>query len=87
MTCSVGVQADAQPQTLTFENNTSSKVGMWWVNQSCREVFYYELQPNEDRTQGTFVSHVWRARQATNLAIVREVAARSDAAPTTIPIP
>lgn len=86
-TCSVGTSQDAQAQTLTFENNSSSKVGIWWVNQSCREVFYYDLDPTDSRSQNTYVTHVWRAREATTFAIVRDVAARPNSSPTTVKIP
>jgi hypothetical protein len=81
------MQQDAEAQVLTFANNSPNSVAVWWVNQSCREVLYYDLATNTDRTQNTFVTHVWRIRDPNSQAVIRDVPARPNAQPTTIPIP
>ena len=48
--------------TVSFKNNLSTAIVTYWVNTACKEMKYTTIQPGGTASQGTFVGHVWRAR-------------------------
>lgn len=68
---SCAVIADTKPtvcsmagaaRNVIFKNGCAQAVDIWWVDFTCGEKFYHRLQPGEMYTQGSFVTHPWRAR-------------------------
>lgn len=52
------------PGTVTFVNTASFPAAVIWVDYQCQEVLYRILPPGTVYTQPTYVTHVWRVRNA-----------------------
>ena len=49
-------------RNVVFKNDCKEAVDIWWVTHACTETFYRRLEPGTMYTQGSFVTHPWRAR-------------------------
>lgn len=58
-----GVCSHSGPNVpITFVNNTSAPVDVFWIDFGCNEVFYYTIAAGASRTQSTFITHPWIIR-------------------------
>lgn len=48
---------------IEFTNYLDEIVEVWWINFHGQEEFWFELLPNERRSQETFVTHPWVVRK------------------------
>ena len=61
---------DGGPATrLTFHNRLEEPVRVLWIPERGEARPYFELAPGEQRTQPTFVGHLWRVETLTNDAV------------------
>lgn len=63
------------PTTVTFINPSDRTVVVYWVDYNCQEVEYQTLEPGQQYTQSTYVTHLWRVRDTANGNIVNELTA------------
>jgi hypothetical protein len=54
-------QASEVTLSLTFINDTTVRVSVYWIDFSGARVFYNSLEPGASYTQSTFVTHPWVA--------------------------
>jgi hypothetical protein len=73
-TCS---QVATLPASLTFRNQTSRSVDIFWADYQCKELSYGTLAPGASRLQQTFIGHVWRLRDTETGALYKEFIPRS----------
>lgn len=59
--CSMG---GSDPASFVLHNDAAAAVRLDWVNYACDEQPYGTLAPGGERTQGTYVTHRWRVRDA-----------------------
>jgi hypothetical protein len=65
-------QAAMLPVTLTFRNQTSRSVDLFWADYQCKELSYGTIGPGASHLQQTFVGHVWRLRDTATGALYKE---------------
>ena len=58
------------PLNLTFSNQSSCQIKVYWVNYSGNEVLYYTLNSWSSYIQGTYNTHQWRVRNAANGTLI-----------------
>lgn len=58
--------------TITVKNNRKKTVYVYWLDYSHKEIFYFDLEPNQEKTQQTYIGHVWIIRQKKDLSQVIE---------------
>lgn len=46
--------------TIDFVNNSGVKLDAYWIDTNCNAKYYFSLEPGQNVSQGTFVTHVWR---------------------------
>jgi hypothetical protein len=62
-----------QPATLTVVNQCATEsVKLYWVNYDCGEQPYATIPPGATYTQGTYVTHPWRLRNAATNQLLAE---------------
>ena len=54
---------------VTFYNNTSSSVRVYWINFQGVEVKYFDLAPGNSYIQPTYNTHKWRVRQGNSVLL------------------
>jgi hypothetical protein len=77
-TCSVG---NGEPAIITFENETSSTLSLYWVDYSCQETAYGTLSPESSIVQETYDQAEWVIRDESGNEVLR-VLADNDVEPT-----
>lgn len=56
--------------TLVVQSELAEGVQIFWRDSACDERLYNTLGPGEGYSQGTFTTHVWVARRATDGVLV-----------------
>ena len=75
------------PTTLVIANQSTVTIEIWWVDYTCVEHDYGNVDPGASSTLGTFVTHPWRIRADGTHALLREVPASTDPLPRTVTYP
>ncbi len=61
--------------TLQIVNDAPCAIELWWVDFSCREVFYQTVPPGgASAVQSTFETHAWRLRTTGTHELLRDIA-------------
>jgi hypothetical protein len=58
---------------VSFANNTTGAVDIYWVDYNCQERFYKTLAAGAAYTQQTYLTHVWRVKKQSNGAVLKQV--------------
>ncbi|MDQ3250067.1 MAG: PA14 domain-containing protein [Chloroflexota bacterium] len=58
---------------VSFVNNTADTVDVYLVNTGCQEKYYKTLTPGETYLQHTYLTNVWRIKQQSNSAVLKQV--------------
>lgn len=67
------------PRTVRFVNRCSSEpVDVYWVDNNCQEVHYFELAPGQSRMQSSYVGHLWRIRNADTDELLKDTGPITD---------
>lgn len=74
------------PTSVTFTNNSSSTVNIYWISYDCGEVLYNTLEPGSSYVQGTYATHPWVVRDAATGAILGGPYASGDGSPFSVTI-
>lgn len=62
---------------VTFINNTSETVNVYWLDYQCQEILYATLRPGMRLEQSTYVLHPWRVRSASTQTVLMDYAPTS----------
>ena len=54
----VGI-ASQESTSIIFQNNSDKLVTVFWIDYEEERVPYYDLAPDKEYTQSTFVTHKW----------------------------
>lgn len=67
------------PRDVRFVNHCSSEpVDVYWVDNNCQEVHYFELAPGQSRMQMSYVGHLWRIRNADTDELLKDTGPITD---------
>ncbi len=63
---------------ITFANEGSDRLAIYWLKYNGEEKFYRELLSGESYQQRTFITHPWRVRDAVTGRSVQAVTVTTD---------
>jgi hypothetical protein len=75
------------PSTLMIANQSTVTIEIWWVDYTCVEHDYGNIDPGASSTLGTFVTHPWRIRADGTHALLRDIPGATDPLPRTVTYP
>ena len=56
---------------ITFRNNSSADLYVYWVDYGCSRVYYETIPAGESVQQGTYITHVWEFVNPSTGAIIK----------------
>ncbi len=61
-----------EPVTISVKNNLSESVYVYWIDYNGKEVFYFDLEPKQEKEQETYASHVWIVKTSKGFQQIKE---------------
>jgi hypothetical protein len=60
------------PATISVKNNLSEPVYVYWIDFYGKEVFYFDLEPKQEKEQETYTGHVWIVKTSKSFKQIKE---------------